>query len=304
MANSDAASGQPQQDEMIEQLVAWGTSRADVTALILTSTRAIPGGHTDAYSDYDVIAIVDDVEAMVADPGWLSAFGEVLITYWDPVERDAATGAAQVGSITNYVDGLKIDFSLWDERYFADLTAGPQPDPELDAGHRVLLDKKDLTAALPAPTYRSYIPQRPDQATYLRLITDFLIGVPYVAKGLLRDELLPTKWVLDFDMRFNYLVPMVEWRVQCDHDWSLKSGNLGKGLKKHLPDSIWQAMQDTFTGADPGANWTALFAMIELFATIAREVADQLGYDYPADLIDNVTEHAHRMRAGAFDPQQ
>ncbi|SDT31286.1 aminoglycoside 6-adenylyltransferase [Microlunatus soli] len=299
MANSGAGSV-GQQDKIIDQLVAWGERRADVAALILTSTRAIPGGHTDAYSDYDVIAVVEGVEAMVSDTGWLAEFGEVLIDYWDPVESDAATGAVQVGNITNYVDGLKIDFSLWNARYFTELTSGPRADPELDAGHRVLLDKSGLTAGLPAPTYRSYIPRRPDEAGYQRLITDFLIGVPYVAKGLLRDELLPTKWVLDFDMRFNYLVPMIEWRVQCDHDWSLKSGNLGKGLKQHLPPSIWQAMENTFTGADPEANWTALFAMIDLFATIAREVAEHLGYRYPGDLIANVTEHARRMRAGDF----
>ncbi len=134
----------------------------------------------------------------------------------------------------------------------------------------------------------------------LLLITDFLIGVPYVAKYLLRDELLPTKWVLDFDMRFNYLLPLLEWRVECDRGWSTRVGNLGKGLKGHLRSDIWAQLERTFSGATPEANWIALFEMITLFGRIAREVADSLGYAFPEGLVTSVTEHARRMRDGVF----
>ena len=269
-------------------------------SLILTSTRAIPNAHVDAYSDYDVILVVDDVSAMLDDTSWLSDFGEVLIAYWDPLELDPSTGAAHVGSVVNYTDGLKIDFSLWSRERYAVVTAGPDPAAELDAGYRVLVDKDDLTAGLPAPTFRSYIPVRPDEATYLRLVTDFLIGVPYVAKSLLRDQLLPAKWVLDFDMRFNYLIPMLEWRVECDHAWSLKTGALGKGLKPYLAAETWAELEGTFADADSERNWESLFAMVALFGRIAEEVAESLGYVFPETLVRQVSEHAHRMRDGVF----
>jgi aminoglycoside 6-adenylyltransferase len=287
-------------DETINHLARWAEGRADVRALIITSTRAIPGGHLDAYSDYDAIVVVDDVRSLADDTDWLTEFGAVLIAYWDPLREDPATGAVRLGSVVNYVNGLKIDFSLWSRQRYVDVTAGPEPHPEFDAGYRVVVDKDGLTAELPEPTFTAYVPRRPDEATYLRLITDFLIGVPYVAKGLLRDELLPTKWVLDFDMRFNYLVPMLEWRVQCDHQWSLKAGNLGKGLTSHLPAAVRSELERTFTGADPEANWEALFVMITLFGRIAREVADLLGFTYPDDLVTSVADHANRMRRGDF----
>jgi Streptomycin adenylyltransferase len=121
-----------------------------------------------------------------------------------------------------------------------------------------------------------------------QLITDFLIGVPYVAKSLLRDELLPTKWVLDFDMRFNYLLPLLQWRVECDHDWSLKAGNLGKGLRAHLPTDTWSELEQTFSDATPTANWDALFDMIMLFGRVAREIAELLDYAYPERLVTRV----------------
>jgi aminoglycoside 6-adenylyltransferase len=287
-------------DTTIDRLARWAEGRENVRSLIVTSTRGIPGAHVDAYSDFDVIAVVDDVRSMVDDTAWQAHFGEVLISYWDPLDVDPSTGAEWVGNVTNYVNGLKIDFNLWSPQHYTDVTTGPDPYAEFDAGYRVLVDKDGLTTDLPAPTFTSYLPQRPDEATYLRLITDFLIGVPYVAKGLLRDQLLPTKWVLDFDMRFNYLVPMLEWRVECDHDWSLKTGNLGNGLKAHLPADVWSALEMTFTGADPEANWTALFDMIELFGRVAHEVGGLLDYTYPEDLIARVTDHARRMREGVF----
>ncbi len=287
-------------DPTIDRLTRWAESRQDVRSLIITSTRAVPNGHVDAYSDYDVILIVEDVRPMLEDTTWLSDFGDVLIAYWDPFKVNPSTGAEQVSSIINYADGLKIDFGLWSRQQYAEVTAGPEPDPELDAGYRVLVDKDGLTAELPPPTFNSYIPVRPDEATYLRLVTDFLIGAPYVAKGLLRDQLMPTKWVLDFDMRFNYLIPMLEWRIECDHEWSLATGNLGKGLRAHLSAEVWAEVERTFSDADPESNWESLFAMIALFGRVAQEVAYSLGYAFPEALLTRVAEHAQRMRDGVF----
>ena len=119
-----------------------------------------------------------------------------------------ATGAERVGSVVDFADSLWIDFSLWSRQAYTDATAGPDPRPgagrRLPGPHR---QRPHHRPRLPTPTFTAYVPTRPDEATYQRLVTDFLVGVPYVAKSLLRGQLLPAKWVLDFDMRFNYLVP-------------------------------------------------------------------------------------------------
>jgi len=289
-----------QTDPTIEALTSWAGSRTDVGAVLVTSTRAVPGAALDAYSDYDVIVVVDEVEPFTRDASWLAEFGDVLIAYWDPVEVDPATGATSVGNITQYVNGLKIDFSLWSRQRLRDVVTAPTLLEELDAGYRVLVDKAGLTAGLPAPSYAAYLPSRPDQETFLRLVTDFFTGPPYVAKSLLRGQLLPAKWVLDFDMRYNYFLPLLEWRVECDHNWSWKPGNLGKGLRAQLPPHVWSEFEATFTGPDEQANWAALFAMMALFGKVARDVAGLLGIRYPQDLEDGVTRHVERMRAGDF----
>ena len=51
---------QPEQpDRTLDALTRWAQSRDDVSAVIITSTRAVPGARLDAYSDYDVIVVVD-----------------------------------------------------------------------------------------------------------------------------------------------------------------------------------------------------------------------------------------------------
>nr|MBA2468323.1 aminoglycoside 6-adenylyltransferase [Chloroflexia bacterium] len=204
----------------------------------------------------------------------------------------------QVSNVTQYASGLKIDFTLWSIEQMRRIATAPTLDPGLDAGYRVLLDKDRLTADLRDPTYAAYIPVRPDEATYQTLVNDFFIGVPYVAKCLLRDELLPAKWCLDYDMRDVYLRPMLEWRMECDHGWSVPTGALGKGLKAHLPPDIWAELEATYAAAGIDDNWNSLFRTIAFFRRVAREVGEHLGYAYPEEFDRQVTDFAHRMRNG------
>ena len=65
--------------------VGWAAERPDVRAVLITSTRAVAGANVDAYSDFDVILVVSDVESLVANTRWLGDFGPVRVAYWDPV---------------------------------------------------------------------------------------------------------------------------------------------------------------------------------------------------------------------------
>lgn len=285
-------------DEVIRRLVGWADRHADVRAVLLTSTRAVPNAALDAWSDYDVILVVDDIHPFNVDRDWLGDFGEVLVVYWDPIGPHPVTGVPQVSNVTQYASGLKIDFTLWPVETLAQIAGAPGLPAELDAGYRVLLNKDGLAARLRQPTYAAYIPEKPDEAVYLTNVNDFFVGVPYVAKCLLRDELLPAKWCLDYDMRDVYLRPMLEWWMEYDHGWTVPAGALGKGLKKRLPPGLWTELEATYAAASIEDNWESLFRTIAFFRRIAREVAEHLGFAYPEEFDRRVTDHARRMRAG------
>ena len=283
-------------DDVINNLIRWAEEQKSVRAMLLTSTRAVPGLPVDELSDYDVVLVVQDIHPFHEDRGWLRDFGDVLVVYVDPIYSDPDTGTEKFGNVTQYADGLKIDFTLYSIPWLQQAVRAESLPTELDAGYRVLLDKDHLTGGIRQPTYSAYKPVRPTNETYQRWIEEFFSDVPYVAKCLWRGELLPFKWCLDYDMKHVYLRQMLEWKIGLDHNWSIPVGALGKGLKKRLPPEVWSQLEDCYAGADPGENWQALFRTMTLFRQVGVEVGKGLGYQYPMDLDENVTQFVKKMR--------
>jgi len=283
--------------DVLRRLVRWAEGREAVRALLLTSSRANPVAHVDILSDYDVLLVVEDVRPFFKDRSWLHDFGRVLVAYWDPLERDPEYGIERTGNVTHYADGLHIDFRLWQIPLMRRVAQASVLPSGLDDGYTVLLDKDLLCAGMRPPTYRAYIPTRPTEEAFRTWIQEFFSDVPYVAKCLCRDELLPARWCLDCDMKHVYLLRMLEWRMERDHGWSVPTGNLGKGLKNRLPGVIWSQLERTYVGAEIDDNWEALFATMALFRQVASEVADDLGYTYPHDLDKQVTAYAREVRS-------
>lgn len=284
------------EDQVITELIQWAERKDSIRAMLLTSTRAVPNAPLDAFSDYDVVLIVKDIHPFHEERSWLEDFGEVLVAYWDPIYLDPDFGIEKFGNVTQYADGLKIDFTLCPLEMLRKIVNAPSLPAELDAGYRILLDKDHLTDGIKAPTYRAYIPVPPTNEVYQTIVNDFFSDPPYVAKCLLRGELLPAKWCLDYDMKHVYLRPMLEWLMGLHHNWSTPTGWLGKGLKKKLPPEIWSQLEATYAGADIAQNWEALFHTMALFRRVAMEVGEGLRYDYPLELDERVTAFVKDMQ--------
>ena len=284
------------EDPVIAKLIQWAEGRDAIRAMLLTSTRAVPNATVDELSDYDVVLVVEDIHPFHEERSWLKDFGEVLVTYWDPIYPDPEYGLEKFGNVIQYADGLKIDFTLWPLALLQKIVQSPALPAEMDAGYRILLDKDNLTQAIKSPTYTAYIPVPPTKEAYQKAIEEFFSDAPYVAKCLLRGELLPAKWCLDYDMKHVYLRPMLEWLMGLHHNWSLPTGSLGKGLKKKLPPEIWSQLEASYAGADTADNGESLFRTMALFRQVAMEVGKGLGYDYPLDLDERVTAFVKNMQ--------
>jgi len=283
-------------DNVIEHLLQWANQQETIRAVLMTSTRAIPGATVDALSDYDIILVTTDIHPFHIDRQWLNAFGEVLVAYWDPLLQAPEDGSDYFGNVIYFQNGWHIDFTLWPVALLQHIVAAPTLPDELDAGYQVLLDKDQLTAGLQPPTYHSYRPTPPSAETFQRLVEEFFSDAPYAAKCLWRDELLPAKWCLDYDMKHVYLRPMLEWRMAMEHGWTVKTGVLGRGLKKRLPTDLWVQLEATYANANIAANWDALLQTMALFRRVAMEVATHLGYTYPLALDKGVTAYVERVR--------
>jgi aminoglycoside 6-adenylyltransferase len=281
-------------DNTIQKLVNWGEDHASIRAMLLTSTRARPDAHLDPFSDYDVILAVTTVRPFYEDRNWLEDFGRVLVVYRDPIKREY--DLERFAYITQYEDGLKIDFTLMATGILKRLAEESTLPDELDVGYVVLLDKDGLTTSLEPPTYKAYIPSRPDENTFLTVIEEFFHETTYVAKLLWRDEIMPAKYSLDYVMKQVYLRPMLEWYMQLDNNWAIKPGALGKGMKKRIELELLSELVSTYVGPGLEDNWNALFRSIDLYRKIAIDVADHLAYEYPVDLDKRVVSYLQGVR--------
>jgi aminoglycoside 6-adenylyltransferase len=281
-------------DRIVQRLMRWAERQETVRAMLLTSTRTRPDAHVDLFSDYDVILAVTDIRPFFEDRAWLEDFGRVLVLYRDPIQLEY--GVERFAYITQYEDGLKIDFTLWPVEMLPQVVNAPVLPDYLDVGYAVLLDKDGRAAGLRPPTHSAHIPSPPTRAEFENRIEEFFHEATYVAKHLWRGDLMAAKYNLDQAMKMNNLRLMLEWRIEIDRGWSVKPGAYGKGLKRLLDPETWQELEDTYAGAGEQENWDALFRTIALFRRAAIEVGDHLGYGYPRDLDRRVMAYLRKVQ--------
>jgi aminoglycoside 6-adenylyltransferase len=118
----------------------------------------------------------------------------------------------------------------------------------------------------------------------------------YVARNLWRDELVNAKYSFDSVMKLDLLRRLLEWRIELDHDWSLRPGDSGRYLKRRLDAETWQEFAGTFVGPDIEENWEALFRTTTLLKRLGSEVGAALGYHYPRELDGAVTSYLRGIR--------
>ena len=202
--------------------------------------------------------------------------------YRDPLtEQD---GLLTSGNVVQFEEGLKIDFSLWPVEKLRRIAAQPKLPDEFDAGYRVLFDKDQLTNALQPPSYQAYIPKPPTETEYREGIEDFFLVAIYVAKYFWRDDMVAAKHLMENFMRQEHLLPMLVWRMEQEHNWSVKPGLYGRRLKQWLRPDLWDDLESTYTGMSLADNWLALYNTIALLRKTAGEVGSLMGYSYPEDM--------------------
>ena len=280
--------------EVLDWLVKWGENQPLVRAMLLTSSRAVPQAPVDLLSDYDVILVLRDIHPFHEDRDWLETFGHVLALYRDPIITE--DGLERSGNVTQYEDGLKIDFSLWPIALIQKIVAALQLPDEFDAGYQILLDKDGLTAGLKPPTYQAYIPKPPSLSEYLDTVEVFFVDAAYVAKFLWRDDLIAAKEILDHFIKQEHLLPMLEWRSEIDRQWTVRPGLYGRRLKILLRPDLWAELENTYAGPGLEANWEALFRTIDLIRKAAIEVGERLGYSYPHELDRRATAYLLKVK--------
>ena len=284
----------PDEDAVLGKLLAWCGAEAGIRAVILTSSRATPDRRADLLSDYDVILAVQDTAAFAGEDGWVSQYGPPAARWGDESEL---LGLPTSFRGVVYADGVKVDYTIWPEEMLERVSAADTLPEGLDVGYRVLLDKDgrtdgvaraDLPRAHSRPADRGRVP-RPGRGV---LVERHVRREGALARG---GRVRQVRAVPGHTARAAQ--DALEWRIELDHEWSLRPGAYGRGLEQLLPPELAAELAATYVGAGVEENWDALFATAALFRRVATEVGAALGHAYPLEDVDEVvTAHLEAVR--------
>jgi len=274
------------EEEVLTQFNKWAQSNDLIRAAVLTSLRVDPKGVTDFLSDYDIELYVADLEPFRKDDEWLSVFGPIMVRW--PLKPRSTFDEKRLTRLVLFKDGVRIDFQITDKTEI-------EPDA-YDDGYRILLDKDDLTIGLNDPTFSKHIIKKPSREEYDIFVHEFWWNATYVPKYLWRDELPFAKSVLGQTVRDKYLRTVIEWFIGLQHDWSVNTGLCGKWFKHYLDAETWSEFESTYAGADIEENWQSFFKAISLFRKLGKTVGRSLGYDYPTQLDQEMTDYYFIIR--------
>ncbi len=274
--------------EMLDLILNFARDHDEVRAVVMNGSRVNPHAQRDPFQDYDVVYFVRSVEPFRRNAEVVRSFGEIMIlqTPEDMIDPPP-DGGGHYTYLMQFLDGNRIDLSF-DALEQANLIIK-------DSLSLVLLDKDHLIKELPPPSDVSYLPQKPSAKSFDDCCNEFWWLNPYVAKGLWRDELIYSKYLLDTLMR-EQLMKMLTWYFGIQTDFQRSPGKLGKYLKGQIGDDLWALLEHTYSDSQSDNIWEALFSMDYLFRQIAKAVANCFKFNYPEQDDINVSNYVRHIR--------
>jgi aminoglycoside 6-adenylyltransferase len=259
----------------------WASQELAVGAALLIGSRASPQGARDGFSDHDVVLFLQPGARLAQRDDWLETFGRPLIVFREMAEQ---RGEPVPTRLVQYRGGHRIDFTLSRMELLRRIVEQDSLPDWLAAGYRVLVDRDGVADALLPPSVMAYVPRPPSEPEFRRVVETFWWESLYVAKYVNRNELLPARYSLECVLRYECLVPMLEWYVQLSRQWEQNVGVRGSGLRWLLPPDEREVLDATYADDTLAGHASALDAMIDLFGHAARGVARDLGYHYPTTI--------------------
>jgi len=275
--------------EFLTEIIRWADGRPDISALVMTGSRAQRDGTVDDLSDYDLEIFTSDPESYTSSDAWMSDIASVWV--YLPTTRN---GLCETRLII-FEGGIKVDFSIRAVELLQDMVRFQRADELYDRGYRVLIDKKGLASQLPPSSYKSSVRRLPTEAEFEAAIEEFWFEASHIPKYLQRDDLWVVKF-RDWTMK-ELLLQMLEWRGSAANR---DVRHIGMRMKNWIPPAEWRRINEVFGRFDAADSWRALLATLSFFREVARETADKLGYAYPADVDASISCYLERFRDSSF----
>jgi aminoglycoside 6-adenylyltransferase len=284
-------------DSLIRRITEWATTKDNIRAAVLLGSQARTERPADEWSDADISLFTTDMDTYLSSSDWLHEIEKVHLTM---------LGVSGFGGMRQWrvmFDGARdVELTVMPDEMMKILVFMLQADsvpPEaktgveelrtvMRRGVRMLVDKDGTMEQIASMLIPGEPPQAvpPTEKEFLNLVNDFWYHTIWVAKKLRRGELWTAKACLDGYLKWDCVLPMVQWHTKASHGWQTDIWHSGRFMEKWADQRVIEGLRGSFAHYDAADIARALLAQMESFREVAIETVKLLGYLYPQDADD------------------
>lgn len=241
-----------------------------IYVVAMNGSRVNTNVGADAWQDYDVVYIVEDVSIFVKDRSWLDFFPKRLIMQ---VPTDMGSDQPWPTFLMQFENGDRVDLMFVP---VTDLATYLQSDSLV----KIIMDKEGMLEGydLQEPNDSKYWIQKATHSDYQDSVNEFLWLSLYVTKGLKRKELL---YAIDhLSIMRDELLKMMTWMVGNKTNHKISLGKNHRLLKVFIEEDMWARFMTTYNLSDAELIWDALETLLSLYEIVADRVADNQHFTY------------------------
>ena len=260
--------------EMLDVILQTAKS-LQVEAVAMSGSRTDTKAPKDEFQDYDVVYIVDDLDALTSDLSWLDQFGTRII------EQHNVLGNRRL-YLMLFEDGNRIDLTLCPTEYIQEWV-------DSEADYTVLKDEKGLFMPY-SPNPQRYWTSPASQTDFEKACNEFWWVSAYVVKGIRRKQLIYATDHL-YGICQQELLKILAWQVASDNG-TVDIGKNYKYLFQYLPAEKEKGFSALLDFSSVEKLTQSLFATMQLFHQEAQILAQKMGFDYDMEVAEKMIQYA------------
>ena len=246
-----------------------------VEAVAMSGSRTNPNAPKDEFQDYDVVYIVENLDALVADLAWLERFGKRMI------EQHVLLDHRRL-YLMLFEDGNRIDLTLCPTEYIQEWV-------DSEEGFTVLVDEKGLFESYSSSPERFWI-HPASETDFEKSCNEFWWVSAYVVKGICRKQVIYATDHL-YGICQQELLKILAWQVASDRE-AVDIGKNYKYLFIYLTAEKEKEFSNLLDFSSLDKIIQSLLATMQIFHQEAQSLSQKMGFEYDREVAEKMIQYA------------
>ena len=243
----------------------------DIRAVIAIGSYTRKDSPADQFSDLDLIIVTTVPESWYSGE-YPAKLGEVGISFIEPTLGGGAERRCIYGADRD------VDMIIFTPEQFGKALTDGVAEWVMDRGYVLLCDKEDYTIWIPRYVSTKVSREVMSADEFVNLVNDFYFHNIWAYKKLKRGEMWSAVMCINGYLK-ERLLKIIEQYHMCIYDCDVWHD--GRFLDRWADPYVVEDLEECFARYYYPDCVSALEATHTLFARLARELAEKLGYPYP-----------------------